>query len=342
MPAQARRVAGWAAWFEDEGACFRPMSARFCPPRAVAVGLRRHYPFDSMTDGDFMGSPARRSGISARWLLVAASALPLLDTGVAAAAGPAPFLAHQAAYDLSLKTARRSPSVEAAEGRIVYNFTGSACEGYTTDFRQVSRLNTGEGRTVVSDLRSSSWEEGKGASYRFRIETRLNNESTGSVDGVAERTPGGTVIKLKLPQSKTFTIDKSIVFPTEQVHRILDAARADKSILELSVYDGSDNGEKIYNTLTVIGQPIPGTRAPSKPDVGSDNDALKGLTRWPVTVSYYDRSAQSNTSEQTPVYAMSFELYENGVSRALMLDYNDFVIAGAMSKFDVKTTKPCN
>jgi len=292
-----------------------------------------------------MPRSARVPGVganSAACLVFAVSAVLLLDAGPATAAGPAPFLAHQAAYDLSLKTSRRSPSVEAAEGRIVYNFSGSECEGYTTDFRQVSRLNTGEGRTVVSDLRSSSWEEGKGSSYRFKIETRLNNENTSSVDGAAERTPNGIVIKLKQPQAKTFTIDKSIVFPTEQVHRILEAAREDKTILELAVYDGSDNGEKVYNTLTVIGQPIPGTKAPTKPDVGSDSDALKALTRWPVTVSYYDRSANSTSGEQTPVYAMSFELYENGVSRALTLDYNDFVIIGAMSKFDVKTTKPCN
>jgi EipB-like len=291
-----------------------------------------------------MPRSARVPGVanSAACLGFAVSAVLLLDAGPAASAGPAPFLAHQAAYDLSLKTSRRSPSVEAAEGRIVYNFSGSECEGYTTDFRQVSRLNTGEGRTVVSDLRSSSWEEGKGSSYRFKIETRLNNENTSSVDGAAERTPNGIVIKLKQPQAKTFTIDKAIVFPTEQVHRILEAAREDKTILELAVYDGSDNGEKVYNTLTVIGQPIPGTKAPTKPDVGSDSEALKTLTRWPVTVSYYDRSANSTSGEQTPVYAMSFELYENGVSRALTLDYNDFVIMGAMSKFDVKTTKPCN
>ena len=31
-------------------------------------------------------------------------------------------------------------------------------------------------------------------------------------------------------------------------------------MLELTVYDGSDNGEKVYNTLSVIGQPIPGDR----------------------------------------------------------------------------------
>ena len=52
---------------------------------------------------------------------------------------------------------------------------------------------------------------------------------------------------------------------------------------------------------------------------------MKSLTRWPVTVSYYDRDAKPTEGEQTPVYAMSFELFENGVSRALVLDYNDFV-----------------
>ena len=146
-----------------------------------------------------MPRSARVAGIPANsvaWLVLLTATATLLETGTAQAAPPAPFLAHQAAYDLSLKTSRRSPSVEAAEGRIVYNFSGSECEGYTTDFRQVSRLNTGEGRTVVSDLRSTSWEEGKGSSYRFKVETRLNNENTSSVDGAAERTANGIVIKL--------------------------------------------------------------------------------------------------------------------------------------------------
>ena len=115
-----------------------------------------------------------------------------------------------------------------------------------------------------------------------------------------------------------------------------------KRLLELSVYDGSDNGEKVYNTLTVIGQPIAGDRTVETPDPATADQAMKALTRWPVTVSYYDRSAKSDSGEQTPVYAMSFELYENGVSRSLVLDYNDFVLAGAMGKLDVKAPgKPC-
>ena len=66
---------------------------------------------------------------------------------------------------------------------------------------------------------------------------------------------------------------------------------------------------------------------------------MKPLTRWPVTVSYFDRDAKVKEGEQSPVYAMSFELFENGVSRSLVLDYNDFVIAGALGKFDVKDVK---
>jgi hypothetical protein len=183
-------------------------------------------------DGDpmrsaLMSSTVRQSGYRLGAVLALAAAVLALDGAGSEgrAAGVAPFLAHQAAYDLSLKTARRSP-IEAAEGRIVYSFSGSECEGYTTDFRQVSRLNAGEGRMVMSDLRSTSWEEGKGASYRFKIETRMNEENKSSVDGSAERTKDGIVVKLKQPQAKTFTIDKDIVFPTEQVNRIIEAARA--------------------------------------------------------------------------------------------------------------------
>lgn len=252
-----------------------------------------------------------------------------------------PFLAHQAVYELSLQKARGNASVNNARGRILYNFTGSSCEGYTTEFRQVSQLDTGEAKTTLSDLRSTSWEDGEGKSYRFKIETRMNDASTGSVDGIAERSGKSVTVKLKQPKAKTFTLDSATVFPTEQVRRIVAAAKDGKSLLELSVYDGSDDGEKVYNTLSVIGQAIPGERAPATPDVSATSDKLKGMTRWPVTVSYYDRSVKSATGEQTPVYAMSFELYENGVSRALVLDYNDFVIAGALAKFDAKDSKPC-
>jgi len=258
-----------------------------------------------------------------------------------AVASSAPFLAHQAIYDLSLVKSRGSSSIESARGRILYDFSGSTCEGYTSEFRQVSELDSGEGKVTLSDLRSTSWEDGEGKTYRFKVDARMNDSAGSPVDGVAERSGDHITVKLKEPVAKTFTLDGNVVFPTQQIHRIVEAAAAGKSVLELTVYDGSDNGEKVYNTLSIIGRPISGGQVSTAADPSINSDVLKTMTRWPVTVSYFDRDATPSEGEQTPVYSMSFELFENGVSRSLVLDYNDFVIAGAMGKLDVKGSKPC-
>ncbi|MBV8919038.1 cell envelope integrity EipB family protein [Bradyrhizobium sp.] len=276
-------------------------------------------------------------GVSA-FLLASA----VMSGGVADAAAGVAFLPHQALYELSLVRSRGSTTINSARGRILYNFSGSACEGYTSDFRQVSELDAGEGKVTLSDLRSTSWEDAAGKSYRFKIDARMNDGDSKPVDGIAERTGDHITVKLKQPETKTFTIDGAVVFPTEQIRRIIESAREGKSLLELTVYDGSENGEKIYNTLTVIGKPISPDRAIGEPDPSTTSDQMKTLTRWPVTVSYFDREAKAKEGEETPIYAMSFELYENGVSRSLVLDYNDFVIAGTLGKFDVHDSKPCN
>jgi envelope integrity protein B len=264
-----------------------------------------------------------------------------LTVGHVKAATSGPLLAHQAVYELSLKKSRGGNPIGSARGRILYNFTGSACEGYTTEFRQVSELDSGEGKLTLHDLRWTAWEDAAGKSYRFKIDARTDDSGSSPVDGVAERDGNHVNVKLKQPEAKTLTLDGSTVFPTQQVERIIAAAREGKSVLELTVYDASENGQKVFNTLAVIGQPIPGDRVTAAPDPSMANDALKSLTRWPVTVSYYDRDTKAKEGEQTPVYSMSFELFENGVSRSLVLDYNDFVIAGTLQKLEIKSSKRC-
>jgi envelope integrity protein B len=233
---------------------------------------------------------------------------------------------------------RGKATIQAVRGRILYDFSGSSCEGYALQFRQVSELDTGEGRTAVSDLRSTTWEDGEAKSFRFNSQNFLNQELGDNVDGQAERRSDGVAVSLSKPHDKALTLDAATVFPSEHMRRILAAAREGKSILELPVYDGSETGEKIYNTLTVIGQAIgPDQRKPT--DAAAGQASLAGLKRWPVTISYFERSAKGG--EQTPVYAIAFETYENGISRSLTLDYNDFVISGEMSSLEIKDVKPC-
>jgi hypothetical protein len=245
---------------------------------------------------------------------------------------------HRAIYDLKLAESRGRRSLSAVQGRIVYDFAGTACEGYTLQFRQVTELDNGEGKVVVSDLRSTTWEEGAGKSYRFNFQNYLSQKLVDSVDGRAERRSDAIAVNLAKPGDKQFNLETAVVFPTEHIRRILAVAREGKTLLEVPLYDGSESGEKLYSTLTIIGQPIlPDQRKPD--DAAAGQAALDGLKRWPVTISYFDRSKQGG--EQTPVYAIRFELYENGLSRALVLDYGDFSITGTMTTLEMRETKPC-
>jgi EipB-like len=261
-------------------------------------------------------------------------------SGVRAQDAPIVLTPHRAVYDLSLGETRGNSQVAGVRGRILYDFEGNACQGYSLEFRQVSELDTGEGKVSTSDLRSTTWEGADAKSFKFTSENFVDENLVDSVDGHAEHDASKTAVDLSKPQQKTLSLDAGVVFPTQHMVRAINAARAGKSILDFAVYDGSDTGDKVFDTLTVIGHKIaPDER--NHADAAADEPKLARVPRWPVTISYFDKNKAANSSEQTPAYAIGFELYENGISRALTLDYNDFVVAGKLSSLEIKETKPC-
>jgi envelope integrity protein B len=270
-------------------------------------------------------------------LATAAVTFPF-DAQRATALTPAGELAaHRAIYELKLAQTRGNSPAAAARGRILYDFSGNACDGYALHFRQVSELDNGEGKVTLSDLRSTTWEDGAAKKFIFKSQNYLNETLVDTVDGEAEREPDKVAVSLTEPAAKKFDLEAAMVFPTDHMRRIIEAAREDKNILELPVYDGSEKGEKVYNTLTVIGPAIaPNERVPT--DAAAGEPVLATLKRWPVTVSYFDKTARD---DQLPVYSIRFEVYENGVSRALMLDYNDFAISGELTSLELRNSAPC-
>ncbi len=273
------------------------------------------------------------------WAAVVLAAAASLVPDLAAAQGGAVTLAaHRAVYDLKLTQTRGRRPMQAVRGRILYDFSGSACEGYALQFRQVSQLDNGEGKVAVSDLRATTWEDGAAKRLRFNSQSFIDDRLRDSVDGQAERGQSGIGVRLTKPGTKSVDLNAELLFPAEHVRHIITAARAGKTLVEAVVYDGSETGEKLYDTLTVIGQPIaPNDRKPG--DAAAGQAGLAALTRWPVTISYFEKGNKGG--EQTPIYAITFELYENGISRALVLDYNDFVLSGEMTTLEIKDAKPC-
>ncbi len=245
-----------------------------------------------------------------------------------------PLASHRAIYDLTLLKSTGSKSPTFARGRIAFDFSGSSCDGYTQTFRQLTELQPAEGPTRVSDMHSTTFEDASGKSFAFKMQTQVDNEGTDEVDGRAQRVSGGPVaVALTKPKQKKIDIDRSVLFPTEHLKYILAAAKAGQHIFEVKVYDGSETGEKIFQTTTFIGAPI------STPPIESavQIPLLKDMRRWPVTISYFDVSRK----DELPSYTLAFDLYENGISRALRLDYGDFILAGQMTSLELLPTPAC-
>ncbi len=248
---------------------------------------------------------------------------------------PAPEIVlanHRAVYDLSLAEGGGTRSVESARGRIVIAFRGDACRGYTMQTRQVTELSSGETGARLSDMRSTTFEGGQGREFRFKTTTLTNNKPAAPVDGTASEQGDALTVRLK-GGPKPFTVEGPVLFPSEHMRRLIAAARAGQSTLAVKVFDGSDDGRKVYDTFAVIGHAAtgPAPAADSTRDKPLREGSLAAMPHWPVRLSYYTEGA----GERTPIYTLGFDLYENGVSGALKLDYGDFAILGDMTALDI-------
>jgi EipB-like len=266
------------------------------------------------------------------WIALAAG---LCATGsIGAFAGP--LVAHRAAYDVTLAEpfaqigSGQSQSAVGARGLIGYEFLGSSCEGYTSKFRLAAQIEQSESDPVSLAQRSLTFEEPNSAGFRFDIQDKSGDDAS-TVAGYATRGDAGAMsVDLKKPSAGHADLGKDILFPTEHISRLLTEAEAGHTELEARVYDGSDSGKKVYQTLSIIGKKQPA-------DDSTVAKLLAGHSRWPVTISYFDAAAKDAGVE----YVMAFDLYDNGVTGDLKIDYGTFAIAGKLASLEFLPQGPC-
>jgi hypothetical protein len=252
----------------------------------------------------------------------------------AEASEPVRLVPHRAVYDLQLDRVRGSKPVSDVRGRLTLEFMGDACEGYATKFRQVTRIVDADGSPRLTDLRSTTWESGDGATYKFQIATEVNGSVVQQSEGVAERAgDGGISIDVRRPAPARADMAGEAVFPTSHVGRLIQTARSGGRLLEVRLYDGSETGEKMFDTTGIVGARV----APDgrKVEETAVKAGLADVPRWPVTISYFE----PGPGERTPVLVMSYDLFENGISGSLRLDFGEFTLKGEMSRLEILPAK---
>jgi hypothetical protein len=280
-----------------------------------------------------------------RVLAVAVAAL-LLDFGLAvpvkalAAKEPTKLVAHRAVYEMSLDEARSASGITGVDGRMVFEFTGSECDGYSLNMRMVTEMTDSQGQTNLTDLRSSTWEQGDGQKFRFQSAQYLNDKLGDVTMGRAVRPAPNADVKVKISQPAAGELDlpAQVLFPTQHSFALIDAALAGQSLFQARIYDGSEKGRKVYDTTAFIGKMVkPGVDA-DKLEAAARDKGLGDLASWPVSIGYFEAKG----GDLTPSYQIDFRLYANGVSRELLIDYGDFSIHGTLTSLEYLKATECH
>lgn len=264
--------------------------------------------------------------------LVAGSAVNLTGA-IANAAAAGGLVPHRAVYDIQLKQASERSGIEGMRGRMVYEFSGSECQGYTTNFRFVTRIDTGE-QIRVTDQQSMTFEDLVAGKFRFETKSFTDDQMDKDVSGAAADENGKVMIKLEEPAPRALELADSR-FPAEHMLEVIENARKGKALFEARIFDGSEDGDKSYLTTTVVGP----ARKPTALEAADKSAGIvAGQAYWPVSIAYFD---EKSPGDLLPIYTQSFKLYENGISRDLTLDYGDFILTGKLTKLEVLGTGDC-
>lgn len=265
-------------------------------------------------------------------LLLAVAALAALGSNAWAGVN---IRAHRAVYDLKLERSTEGSNISGADGRMVMELTGSACDGWSTSFRRVMELRPSEGETQLFDNQVASWESGDGLSLQINdkqfINNRLDTETRLKADIDAGKGGRGEISE---PKPEEFDLPAGVLFPMAHQKRLMEAAERGETRDVSILYDGA-SGSKAYKVISFIGK---------RKDPGADanaDKALKDMRSWPLSITFYEYDKNTKASEELPDYQISFPLYENGVAGTLSIDYGQYVISGKLASLEMLTQQKC-
>jgi len=262
--------------------------------------------------------------------IVLAAAVGLSSVGASAQA----LAPHRAVYDVALKDASDRSGITGMDGRIVYEFRGSVCDGYTTNFRFVTRIRSASGDRLT-DQQTSTYEDSAGNNFRFVTKSFVDEKLDRELSGSAARKDDALVVTLKKPEDAEIVLAPAM-FPTAHMVDLLERAADGERIYETKIFDGSEDGDRVMTTTIILG--------PEKTGVEGDGQNAGPLKDDPyrnVSISYFDEESDAD-GEALPEYQISFKLYDNGVTRDLVMDYGDFALTGALTQIEMLPQESCD
>ena len=233
-----------------------------------------------------------------------------------------PLIAHEAVYDMTLKSAKPASGVLGAKGTMNYKFVDS-CDGWVVEHRTTFSLSYNEGGEVETSWTMLSWEAKDGSNYRFRISNSRDGEAYEEIQGEAkiDRKTGIGQATFFKPENITITLPKGTVFPSQHSLALIIAANKGLRNASHIVFDGIET--KPPNEISSL-------IAVKKSDVETPFPMLQGLPSWMMQMAFF----ASDAAESTPEMEMSARYFDNGVVSDLIQSYGNFTIGAKLIKLE--------
>lgn len=258
-----------------------------------------------------------------------AAALAAAVTAVQAA--PIQLVSHRAQYDVTLASTLPGGMV-AVRGHTVMEFR-DVCTAWTSTQRFIADMTDGKASAVHSDYIVSSSEDKQGRQIRFKVRNIINGKATQHFDGIGILASTGGEVRMTSPRGQHFALPNGTLLPTQHTLAVLRAAAAGLDSFHQTVFQGGDSND-LYDTATVIGRPV--SQAKLRDDAAVDDSGLlKGLSAWPVLISYFPHDSQGERAD----YEVAYRLYANGVISSMTLIYPNFTMKAELVKLEKLPSK---
>lgn len=271
---------------------------------------------------------------------------PAHGQGAASAAGafePVPqgqpvearhLLAHRAAYRLTLDRTRDGGDIASASGAMAYEML-DACDGWTTRQRFSLTLTDRDGQEVETTSDYSTWESKDGTRLRFSLTQTNQGAVSQRVQGEAEITSEGGVVRYQSPEPREMRLPRGTVLPNFHTILTLNAARNGQRLVAVPLFDGT-SAHGAQDSTTVMGPwvaPVAVERFPTLSPLGSVR----------MRIAFFERNPDNQRGgggAATPDYEVSLRYWENGVADDMKMDFGEFSVDGRMVEFQA-IPSPC-
>ena len=239
------------------------------------------------------------------WPALQAVRLPI----VAADMDVSALAPHRAVYEITLASRRGNTQIVGVGGELEFEWR-SDCDAVLSHHAFTMRYDYADRAPVSSQSSFSSYEPLDSRTLQFTVRRAQDGHVIEDIRGQADRRTGQ--INYTKPEGKVEAMGRDVLFPTQHILALIEAAREGQSVLSVLMFDGSDlAGPVLVNAVM-------GAEATAY-DGDLESDLFDSPARA-ISLGFFDADGE------TPAYEMRAILHDNGVIRDVHVDYGAFVL----------------